>query len=380
MAAIAVDEQRIVNTFITLARENTPPKHEASAMKIAHKWLTDLGFEITYDDAGEKVGGGEIGNMIAFKPGNVKDAPCIFFSSHFDTVEATPGLEPKVVDGRIVSDGTTILGADDKSGLTAIIEAMRIIDEQKIPHGDIQLLLTICEEIGLQGAKYLDPKLIKAKYGFVLDCGPPIGSTVYHAPYHDIIEVHIHGKPAHAGAEPENGVSAIRIAAQAINNMKLGRIDPETTANVGIIRGGDATNIITSEVYLKCESRSRNLAKLEKQTKAMHDALYSAASELGGTVDIVTTRAYDGYEHPMDSPVLLIVEKACEAIDLEFMLRVTGGGADANYFNQFGIPTAVIASAMNNIHRHDEYAVISDLVQSTQQVVSIVQVASEWRD
>jgi tripeptide aminopeptidase len=376
---IEVNQERLIEYFMQLARQNTPPRHEAAAMKVAESWLRKLGFEFFYDDAGDKIGG-EIGNLIAFKQGNIPDAPSIFFSSHFDTVEPTPGLEPRVDGPRIVSDGTTLVGADDKSGLAAIFEAMTILDEQQLPHGDIQLLLTICEEIGLVGAKYLDPKLIKAKYGFVLDCGPPIGSTIYQAPYHEILEVHVHGRSAHAGAEPENGVSAIRIAALAITRMKLGRIDHETTANVGIINGGTATNIIAGKCYLKCESRSRDKAKVERQTAVMVEALHTAAQELGGTIEIDVNRAYDGYEHSLDSPVLQIAEKATEAIGLEHILQVTGGGADANFFNLYGIPTAVIACAMNNIHRHDEYLVIDDLVKSAQQVVSIVKTAAQWTD
>jgi tripeptide aminopeptidase len=377
---IPVDQDRLVNFFLELARENTPPLHEASAMKLAEKWLGHIGFECFYDDAGDKVGGGEIGNLIAFKKGSVRNAPCIFFSSHFDTVEPTPGLQPRFDGDKIVSDGTTLVGADDKAGLASIFEAMTILHEQKIPHGDVQLLLTICEEIGLAGAKVMDPKLIKAKYGFVLDAGPPIGSTVYQAPYHDVFDVYISGTPAHAGAEPENGVSAIRIAALAISRMKLGRIDHETTANVGVIEGGSATNVITARVFCKCEARSRDLPKLERQTAAMHDAFRAAAAELGGRVEIASHRAYDGYEHPMDAPLLEIVEQATERIGLEHILRVTGGGADANYFNAFGIPTAVLACAMNNIHRHDEFTTISDLVLSAKQVVSIAQVAAERRE
>jgi tripeptide aminopeptidase len=377
---IPVSQDRVVDFFLQLARLNTPPKHEAAAMKLAEGWLNDLGFETCFDDAGEKVGGGEIGNLIAFKKGTVESAPCIFFSAHFDTVEPTPGLEPRIDGDRIVSDGATLVGADDKAGLASIFEALTIVKEQGIPHGDIQLLLTICEEIGLAGAQVLDPKRIKAKYGFVLDAGPPIGSTVYHAPSQDVFDVVIHGKPAHAGAEPENGVSAILIAALAISRMKLGRVDHETTANVGVIEGGTATNIIAAAARCKCESRSRNREKLDRLTAAMHEAFRVAATELGGTVDIDTTRAYEGYEIPMDSPLLAIVEEATERIGLEHLLRVTGGGADANYFNAFGVPTAVLGCAMNNIHRHDEYTTISDLMLSAKQVVSIIEVAATKRD
>ena len=178
---VAVNQDRLVQTFLELVRQNTPPRSERAASEIGRQILVDLGFECEYDDAGEKVGG-NVGNLIAFKKGTLPDAPAIFFSAHFDTVEATPGLEP-IFDGDVIkSNGETILGADDKSGLAPIFEAMRIIDEQKIPHGDIQLLLTICEEIGLVGAKHLDPSKIKAKFGYVLDAGPPVGSLVYGAP------------------------------------------------------------------------------------------------------------------------------------------------------------------------------------------------------
>ena len=373
----SVNQERLVETFLELARVNTPPREELEASKIGKRILDELGFETYWDDAGEKVGG-DVGNLIAFKKGTLASAPGIFFSAHFDTVEATPGLEP-IIEGDIIrSDGNTILGADDICGLAPILEAMRILDEQKIPHGDIQLLLTICEEIGLVGAKHMDPAAIKAKYGFVLDSGPPVGSLVYHAPTQDIFEVWIKGRAAHAGATPEDGISAILVASKAIARMKLGRVDHETTANVGIIRGGLATNIIPEDVYLKCEARSRNKAKMEKQRDAMMAALREEAEAAGATVRFEGYNAYPGYELAMESPVLMIGQSAAEAVGLEPLLRVTGGGADANYFNAFGVPTTVLGCGMVNIHRHDEYCRISDLVKSTQLVLSVVETAAEW--
>ncbi|HEX5324384.1 MAG TPA: M20/M25/M40 family metallo-hydrolase, partial [Capsulimonadaceae bacterium] len=181
MAKIPVNQDRLVEIYMELARQNTPPRQEKAASDLAKKRLEALGFECFYDDAGEKVGG-NVGNLIAFKKGTVSSAPPIFFSAHFDTVEPTPGLEP-IIDGDIIrSDGKTLCGADDKCGLAPIIEGMYQLQEQDISHGDIQLLLTICEEIGLVGAKAMDPKLIKAKYGFVLDSGPPVGAYIYQAP------------------------------------------------------------------------------------------------------------------------------------------------------------------------------------------------------
>ncbi len=375
---VAVNETRLVETFLELVRQNTPPHAEKAASEIGCRILSELGFACEYDDAGEKVGG-NIGNLIAFKKGTIPDAPPIFFSAHFDTVEATPGLEP-IIDGDIIkSNGDTILGADDKCGMAPILEAMRILDEQNIPHGDIQLLLTICEEIGLVGAKHMDPSCIKAEFGYVLDAGPPVGSLVYSAPTQDIFEVWIHGKPAHAGAQPEDGVSAVLAAARAVARMKLGRIDHETTANVGIITGGTATNIIPAECYLKCEARSRNQAKLDKQRDHMIACFQEEAASAGITVEIKNENAYQMYELGMDDPVLTVGMEAAERIGLEPLLRVTGGGADANIFNAMGVPTTVLGCGMQNIHRHDEFVHISDMVKSTQFVVSIVQTAAERR-
>lgn len=375
---VVVDQHRLVQTFLSLARQNTPPRHEKAASDLGLEILTDLGFECEYDDAGDKVGG-DVGNLIAFKKGSVPDAPAIFFSAHFDTVEPTPGMEP-IVDGDVIrTDGRTILGADDKCGLAPILEAMRLLDEQEIPHGDLQLLLTICEEIGLVGAKHLDPARIKAEFGYVLDAGPPVGSFVYSAPTQDIFEVWIHGTPAHAGAQPEDGTSAVLIAARAIARMKLGRVDHETTANVGIIEGGTATNIIPAECYLKCEARSRSQAKLDTQRDAMIAYFREEAEAAGASVEVKIEHAYSTYELSMADPVLTVGMAAAEQIGLEALLRVTGGGADANIFNAAGFPTTVLGCGMQNIHRHDEFVHISDMVKSTQLVVSIVQAAAEHR-
>lgn len=366
-----VNQQRLVDLFLELTRHNTPPRSERAASEIARRRLEAIGFACEWDDAGEKVGG-NVGNLIAFKKGTVAGATPIFFSAHFDTVEPTPGLEP-IVEGDVIrSDGKTILGADDKSGVAAILEAMTEIAEEQAPHGDIQLILTICEEIGLLGAACLNPERIKAKYGVVVDSGPPVGAFAYHAPTQDTFEVWIRGKAAHAGAAPEEGISAIRIAAEAISKMKLGRIDPDTTANVGIIQGGTAANIVAAEAYLKCEARSRVPEKLEAQRDAMIDAFRKAAEQFGGSCEFKVVRNYDGYEIPMDSPLIDILEKATENAGFDFLLRVTGGGSDGNVFNKLGFPTVVAGCGMQRVHRHDEFVLISDMAKTVDLLKSIV--------
>jgi tripeptide aminopeptidase len=375
----SVNEQRLVETFVTLVNFNTPPRQEKRASEWAAEYLRRIGFEVEWDDAGEKVGG-NIGNLIAFKKGTVADAPGIFFSSHFDTVEPTPGLEV-VIDGDIIRAASdTILGADDKCGVAPILEAMSLLHESGEAHGDIQLLLTICEEIGLVGAKMMDPSRIKAKYGFVLDSGPPLGAIVYTAPSQNSLRVRIEGRPSHAGASPEKGVSAIVAAANAISKMKLGRIDEDTTANVGTIQGGTARNVVPAEVTMICEARSRTQSKLDVQTAHMKEVFEREAVAIGAAALVEVTEEYRAYTLDPTDPVLRIASEAAKVAGLEPSLRTSGGGADANIFNGYGIPTTVLACGMQKIHTHEEFCTISDMVKDARWVVEIVRAAREIRE
>ncbi|MBC8102613.1 MAG: M20/M25/M40 family metallo-hydrolase [Cytophagales bacterium] len=378
MPPIAVNEPRVVDTFLTLCRFNTPSRSEKAASEWAGAYLEKLGFTVEWDDAGKEVGG-TIGNLIAFKKGTVPDAPPIFFSSHLDTVEATPGLEIAVEGNLIRSASDTILGADDKCGVAPILEAMALLTESGEPHGDIQLLLMICEEIGLVGAKLLDPSRIKARYGFVLDSGPPMGGLTYTAPSQNSLKVRIEGKPSHAGSSPEKGVSAILAAAKAIAAMTLGRIDSETTANIGVIHGGTARNIVPAEVELVGEARSRTQAKLDAQTAHMKEVFEREAAALGAVAHVEVIEEYRTYHLTESDPVIRIGSEAARRIGLTPVLRPSGGGSDGNIFNGYGFPTTVLACGMEQIHTHDEFCTISALVQDAQWVVEIVRATREFR-
>ena len=380
-AAVAspVNQERLLDTFLTLVKFNTPSRSEKAASEWAGNYLKSIGFTVEWDDAGEKVGG-NVGNLIAFKAGTVSGAPGIFFSSHFDTVEATPGLEIKI-DGDVISASSdTILGADDKCGVAPILEAVKLLHESGEPHGDIQLLLMICEEIGLVGAKMLDPSRIKAKYGFVLDSGPPLGAIVYTAPSQNSVRVRIQGKPSHAGATPEKGISAIVAAANAIAAMTLGRIDFETTANVGTIEGGTARNIVPAEVRLLCEARSLNQAKLDAQTAHMKEAFEREAAKMGAVAHVEVIEEYRTFHLTESDPVMRIAATAARALGLEASLRPSGGGSDGNIFNGYGFPTTVLACGMQAIHTHDEFCTLSDMVIDTNWVLEIVRVARDFRE
>jgi len=371
---VTVNQERLVETFLTLVRFNTPSRNEQLASEWAAEYLKNIGFTVEWDDAGEKVGG-NIGNLFAFKKGTDPNAPGIFFSSHLDTVEPTPDLEIAIEGDVIRSTSDTILGADDKAGVAPILEAMTLLHESGEPHGDIQLILTICEEIGLVGAKLVDPSRIKARYGFVLDSGPPVGEIIYTAPSQNSLRVRIVGKPSHAGAYPEKGISAIVAAAKAIAAMNLGRIDEDTTANIGTINGGTARNIVPAEVFMVGEARSRSQEKLDKQTAHMKETFEREAETIGAIAEVQVIEEYKTFQVGENDPVMRIAVAAAKAADLTPSLRASGGGSDGNIFNGYGFPTVVLSTGMQQIHTHDEFCRISDMVKDARWVMEVVRAA-----
>lgn len=370
-----VQPQRLISTFTDLCLINSPARREAAIADHLQSALEALGLRCVRDRAGDVVGG-TTGNLIATLPGTLPDRPMIFLAAHMDTVEPTEGITI-IRDGDwIKTDGTTILGADDRAGIAPILEALRVVQEQNLQHGGIQAVFTVCEEIGLLGAKALDRSLIEASFGFVLDSGPPVGSVVTSAPTQDSFDVRIIGRPAHAGAEPEKGISAIQAAARAIDRMRLGRIDPETTANVGVIQGGDATNIICAEVQLRAEARSRDPRKLEVQVQHMVDAFNEAAGHYGATAEIDIHHQYDAYNIAVDAPNVALALRAAERMGLPTRTRSVGGGSDANVFNSIGMAACVLGTGMTDVHTHDERIDVRDLVATAEWVVAIIKEAA----
>lgn len=369
-----INPERVAQLFMDLCRLNSPPRHEGRVADFLQERLEGLGLACTRDQA-HLATGGDTGNLIATLMGT-RDARPLFFSAHMDTVEPNPNVVIVRNDGMIRTDGTSILGADDKCGIAAIVEAITSILEDGEDHGTIQLVFSVCEEVGLQGASHLDRSLLHAEMGYVLDTGAPVGTIVYTAPTQNNLNATIKGRAAHAGFEPEKGISAIQVAARAINQMKLGRIDDETTANVGVIHGGTATNIVCPEVHLRAEARSRDLKKLDAQTQHMLEALHEAAADFGAEIDVEVSRAYTGYRLDPDAFVLKVATTAAEAIGLSVNMRAAGGGSDANVYNNDGLPCCVLGTAMRQIHTHQEHVLEEDLVRSAEWVASIVRVVT----
>lgn len=362
---------RLVNEFIELVQIDSETKHEEKIAPVLIKKLEDLGFSVYQDDAHTRNGHGA-GNIIATLNGR-EDIEPIYFTVHMDTVVPGKGIKPEIRDdGYIYSDGTTILGADDKAGIAALFEMARRLKEQSIEHGTIQFIITAGEENGLRGAKELEREKIIAKYGYAVDSDGKVGGIVVAAPFQAKIEVKIFGKTAHAGVEPEKGISAITLAAKAIAEMKLGRIDHETTANIGRFEGGKATNIVCDEVLILAEARSIQKAKLDHQTKHMKETFEKVAEKLGGRAEMDVQIMYPGFSVNESDKVVQIAVEAVRNIGRTPQIGVSGGGSDANIISSFGIPTVNLSVGYENIHTTKERMPIEELEKLADLLVEIV--------
>ena len=363
--------QRLVDQFIAMAKISSPSRQEGRLAAYLKPELEALGFTVEFDNAGE-LAGGDTGNLIATLAGDPEIEP-IVLSCHMDTVTPCIGVTPIIEDGVIRSDGTTILGGDDKAGIAAILEGVRRIRERDVRHGLIQAVFTICEEVGMHGAMGLDYSKIQAKRAFILDADGPIGQILVRGPAKDAIQAVIHGRSAHAGLKPEAGISAIQVAARAIDRMRLLRIDEETTANLGQITGGGATNIVTDRVELTAEARSLSNEKLDAQGTHMKTCFEDAARESGATVEVNIERSYYAFSLDADEPVVRHCAAAMRHLGLTPTLTSTGGGSDCNIFNRHGMKAVDLSIGMTDVHTCKESLRIDDLELTARLVEALIE-------
>lgn len=371
-----INQERLVNEFLELVSIDSVSGFERKIADILKVKLEKLGFEVYEDDAGKKINT-QAGNLIARLPANGGSGEPLMLCAHMDTVEPGRGVKPIVSEGIIKSSGDTVLGGDDKAGIAIIFEALRIIGENGIKHGGLEVVLTVFEEGGLRGAASLDAEKIISRIGYVLDSDGPPGTIVNQAPTQDRISITVMGKSAHAGICPEKGISAIEVAAHAIAEMKLGRIDGETTANIGIISGGKATNIVPDKVFIQGETRSLNGAKLKRQTDKIVGRAREAAAKYGARVDIKVENLYREFNIEEDSRAIKIAREAAARAGFPTRVESTGGGSDANMFNEKGISTVVLGIGMQNVHTTGEYIAIDSLVKGSSYIVEIIKTAQE---
>jgi tripeptide aminopeptidase len=347
-----INQARLLSTFLSLLKIDSPSGQEQPVIGDLESRLTALGL-ITEIDA--------TGNLIGRLAGHGEP---LILCAHVDHVVPCIGINPKVTDGVIRSDGRTVLGGDDTSGVAIILELLELVKARRSDAWDqpaLEIVLTVQEETGLTGSKGLDTSRLRAREAIVLDMGGPIGLICVQAPSQTKITAVVRGRKAHAGMAPELGINAIRVAAEAIASMPLGRIDYETTANIGVIHGGEATNIVPDRTEIKGEARSHDRDKLEQQTQAMVDALHDAANRHETCADVDVTLSYTGFRVPDDAPLVRRLSEASRACGHEPILMPTGGGSDANIFNALGIQSVAFSTGMAQVHTTEEQIAISDM-------------------
>ena len=377
-----IDRKRLAETFKFLVQIDSVSKEEGVIANEIKKILDSMGAETFVDNAGDKIGGNS-GNLIAKFKGNTQ-APPLLLNAHMDTVEPGRGVTAVLENGTFTSDGTTILGADDKSAIAILLETLNILKENDLQYGPLELVFTVCEEIGLQGAKHLDLSAVTATYGFALDATDTEG-IVTRAPSANHLEFTIHGKDAHAGAAPEKGINAISLASKAIAKLELGRIDQETTCNIGIIEGGIATNIVPNLVKVKGEARSHDDEKLDKITneivfsfnEVIENYKKMNPNDKLPRVEINIKKDFPRTHIPDDHPVIKLATLAAENLGRKMKTKTTGGGADANIFFEKGIFTGVLGTGMRDMHTVRESVKLDDMVRTTELLLEIIRLHSQ---
>ena len=376
-----INRKRLAETFKFLVQIDSVSKEEGAIANEIKKILESLGAKTFVDNAGDKIGGNS-GNLIAKFEGN-SQAPPLLLNAHMDTVEPGRGVTAVLENGTFTSNGTTILGADDKSAIAILLETLNILKENNLQHGPLELVLTVCEEIGLQGAKHLDLSAVTATYGFALDATDTEG-IVTRAPSANHLEFIVHGKDAHAGAAPEKGINAISLASKAIAKLELGRIDQDTTCNIGIIEGGIATNIVPNLVKVKGEARSHDDEKLDKITNEIVSSFNEVIENYKKLnpndefprVDINIKKDFPRTHIPDDHPVIKLATRAAENLGRNMVTKTTGGGADANIFFERGIFTGVLGTGMRDMHTVRESIKLDDMVRTAELLLEIIRLHS----
>jgi len=366
-----VNKERLVSLFMELVQIDSVSRKERKMVDRIKEIFSGLGFSPVEDRAG-KVFGGNAGNLIMDIPGQ-EGLPTLLLSAHLDRVEPGLGIKPVIKDGYIMSSGDTVLAGDDIIGVAAIIEAVRELQENKITHCPLKLVFTVAEEVGLLGAQELSIEEVKSiDYGLVFDVDGDIGTIVFKAPSQIKFNAVIRGKAAHAGINPGEGINAIKISSKAISDMKLGQVDEETTANIGVIRGGRAINIVPDLVELEGEVRSHRESSLENQVQHMQMVIDKAVCKYGGEVDYQIERLYSGFELPLESDIINLVKKSIIEMGLKPEFTASGGGSDANIYNERGLPTINLGVGMEKVHSTEERVKVKSLVELVELIIRII--------
>jgi tripeptide aminopeptidase len=368
-----IKEERLINNFLNMLNQESPSFKELEMGKWLIEYFNKKNIDVYMDQSAPKIGG-NCGNIIAHigRSGGSNAGKPLCFAAHIDQIPPCCNIKPKIEGNLIKTDGTTTLGGDDKAGIAAILEALEHVLEEGLPHKEIYLLFTVCEEKGLLGSKNLDRSIMPAEDVIIVDAAGPAGILAYKAPAMRTIEVIFKGKKAHAGIEPEKGINAIRIAAEAINLMHIGRIDSETTSNIGRIEGGEATNIVPDEVKIEAEIRSHSMEKLEYETNHMMNCCKISANKYNLEFEFKYDLDYPALELCKDSYVYKLCIKAFEEEGIKSKPMVIGGGSDANILCEKGYNCAIISVGMDKVHTKEEILSIKDMVDTSKVIARMM--------
>jgi len=367
-----VSRERLAESFLELVRIDSPSRRERDIADYLKSRLRELGCTVEEDGAGRAING-TAGNLIARLPG---EGQAVMLGAHMDTVEPGTRIRPVVRDGVVTSAGDTVLGADDKAGIAAILEAVRVIQERGEARPPLEIVFTVAEEVGLLGAKHLECSRLRSRMGIILDSEGPPGQVIIRGPSQDRLVATVIGQAAHAGIAPEEGINAIHAAARGIAGLRLGRIDSETTANIGVIHGGLATNIVPDRVTIEGETRSLDDAKRAAMTEEIIKGLEEGVRQGGAEIQTEVETLYQSFRLSPDAPVVALVRRAMERLGITPRLDQSGGGSDANIFNAAGIPTANLSCGMQRVHSTDEFLRLDDLETSARLVLEIIRLSA----
>jgi len=372
-----INEQRAIEQFMDLVRISSVSKNERALAEYIMEHFHNFGYEVIEDlQSKAAVPGASVGNVIVKIPGQgvLATEPAILLSAHMDTVEPGENIKPQLTaDGtRVVSDGTTILGADDKGGIAQIFELVHVLREKELAHPPLELVFPICEEIRLLGSRFLDVSLISAKTVYVLDGGPDVGDVLVGSATIYDVQGKINGKAAHAGVDPDKGISSIQVLAEAITKMKLLKVDEETSSNIGFVKTDYPLNVVPEVTTFGFEVRSLDDKKASVQLQSMVDALEAAAKAAGATVELDISKVVTAYRLSEDNPVLKHYHQVCEANDIEVRETVSRGGTDLSSYISHGLNGIVIATAGEAPHTLEEYLDIPIFMRSLDLLIKLL--------
>ena len=370
--SILINEERLKNTFIKLVSVPCPSLNEKEEAALLIQKLKDLGMDPQVDDAGEKCGG-STGNVWGFLQGNVPGAVSLFFEAHMDSVAPTTGTNVIEKDGVLYSDGTTTLGGDDKSGIAAVLEALQCVVENNLPHGDVQVCFTIAEETGSYGVRYMDETKIRADAGYCMDSNGHPGEIKNASPKAINVTLKVRGKSAHAGMEPEKGINAIILAAEALHALPAyGRLDEETTLSVDMINGGLASNIVPEFCELVIDMRCPDEEKLERLKEETVAVFRNAVEAGGGTLEVELKNVAPGVNLNTEHATVKLAAAAAKNLSFPVSTGFTGGCSDANFLCGMGLPSVLLAMGMDKIHTTKECLALEDLNNAARWVLGII--------